>query len=277
MRSPAVDSANPVFIPPFLGKRHLKGISIDEIAAYLNETALFRMQWGYRPDKSLSETDADFRQRCKKDLNKWLNLAKTKNLLIPSVAYGYFCASSDNEELIIWDGESRKNILEKFSFPRQESGDQLCIADFFRPIESKELDYAAFSIVTMGGALSPETARLFESDSYSDYLHLHGLGVEMTEALAEYFHKRIRREWGFEDEDDENLGALFRQKYRGGRYSWGYPACPDLEDNLKVAELLSAEKLGIEVSQKTAWQFQPEQTTSAIICHHPQAKYFNTP
>ena len=150
----------------------------------------------------------------------------------------------------------------------------MCIADFFRPIESSDVDYVAFHIVTMGAAVSERTAELFAADKYQDYLLLHGLGVEMAEALAEYWHRRIREELGFADEDGPTLTGLFRQQYRGGRYSWGYEACPDLEDNQKVAELLGADRLGITVSEETGYQYQPEQTTSAIICHHPKAKYF---
>ena len=158
--------------------------------------------------------------------------------------------------------------------PRQRVEPYLCIADFFRPVEAPELDYAAFHIVTMGEAVSLATAELFAENRYQDYLLLHGLGVEMAEALVEMWHRRIREEWGFADEDGPTLTGLFRQQYRGGRYSWGYPACPDLEDNAKVAELLAADVIGVAVSEETSWQCHPEQTTSAIICHHPQAKYF---
>jgi 5-methyltetrahydrofolate--homocysteine methyltransferase len=126
----------------------------------------------------------------------------------------------------------------------------------------------------MGAAVSEETARLFRSDRYTDYLHLHGLGVEMTEALAEYWHRRVREEWGFADEDGPTLQGLFRQQYRGGRYSWGYPACPDLEDNARAAGLVGAQQIRVQCSAESSWQFHPEQTTAAIICHHPQAKYF---
>ncbi|HKY15467.1 MAG TPA: vitamin B12 dependent-methionine synthase activation domain-containing protein, partial [Microthrixaceae bacterium] len=150
----------------------------------------------------------------------------------------------------------------------------LCIADFFRPADGDEVDYAGFHIVTMGAAVSERTAELFAADKYQDYLLLHGIGVEMAEALAELWHRRVREEWGFAEEDGPTLGGLFRQQYRGGRYSWGYPACPDLEDNMTVAELLGADRLGIEVSEATGFQYQPEQTTSALICHHPRAKYF---
>jgi 5-methyltetrahydrofolate--homocysteine methyltransferase len=126
----------------------------------------------------------------------------------------------------------------------------------------------------MGPAVSEATAALFAEDRYREYLHLHGLGVEMTEALAEYWHRRIREEWGFAGEDGPTVTGLFRQRYRGGRYSWGYPACPDLEDNAKCAELVGADRIGVEVSEESSWQFHPEQTTAAIVAHHPRAKYF---
>jgi 5-methyltetrahydrofolate--homocysteine methyltransferase len=150
----------------------------------------------------------------------------------------------------------------------------MCIADFFRPVGSTEPDYAAFHIVTMGQRVSDVAAGLFAENRYQEYLLVHGLGVEMAEALAEYWHHRIRSDWGFVDEDGPSLAGLFRQQYRGGRYSWGYPACPDLEDNMLVAELLDAGRIGIEVNEETGFQYQPEQTTSALICHHPKAKYF---
>ncbi len=170
--------------------------------------------------------------------------------------------------------ETRTSERTRFTFPRQQQPDWLCIADFHRPADGPEVDYAAFHVVTMGRNVSERTAELFATDRYTDYLHTHGLGSEMAEALAEYWHKRIREEWGFVDEDGPTLHGLFRQKYRGGRYSWGYPACPDLEDNEKVAELLGADRIGIAVGEETSFQYQPEQTTSAIICHHPQSKYF---
>jgi 5-methyltetrahydrofolate--homocysteine methyltransferase len=160
----------------------------------------------------------------------------------------------------------------RFAFPRQVEDPFLCISDFFRSGDSGEKDYASFQVVTMGSRVSEEAARLFAADEYQQYLFLHGLGVEMAEALAEYWHRRIREELGFADEDGPSLTGLFRQKYRGGRYSWGYPACPRLEDNAKVVELLEGERIGVEVSE--GFQLHPEQSTTAIICHHPQAKYF---
>jgi 5-methyltetrahydrofolate--homocysteine methyltransferase len=158
-------------------------------------------------------------------------------------------------------------------FPRQQREPWLCIADFFAPLDGP-VDVAAFHLVTMGPEVSERTAELFAEDRYEDYLKLHGLGVELTEALAEYWHARIRRELGIDGDDDPTVAGLFRQRFRGGRYSWGYPACPDLEDNATVADLLGADRLGIEVGPETGYQYQPEQTTSAIVCHHPEAKYF---
>jgi 5-methyltetrahydrofolate--homocysteine methyltransferase len=269
-RSPEVVKDNPVFTPPFLGTRVAKGMALDDIAAYLNLTALFRNQWGYRPEKG--EDDTAFKERIRSVLRHELDRAKEQDLLIPQVAWGYFAANAEGDDLVLWTDETRRIELERFAFPRQNKEPWLCIADFFRPVESGDLDYAAFQLVTMGPAVSEAAAVLFGEDRYSEYLRLHGLGVEMAEALAEYWHRRIREEWGFADEDGPSLLGLFRQQYRGGRYSWGYPACPDLEDNAKVVDLLGGDRIGVVVSD--GFQLHPEQTTDAIICHHPRAKYF---
>jgi 5-methyltetrahydrofolate--homocysteine methyltransferase len=286
-RSPDVVDDNEVPTPPFLGSRVVKGISVDEIAEYLNETALFRNQWQFRPEArpdGAVESDEDFKSRLRPTLREELAKAKTAGVLIPQVVYGYFPANGDGNDVVLWEDESRDRELARLAFPRQRKAPYLCIADFFRPIESSEpgpsgrqsgeLDYACFHIVTMGPAVSEATAKLFADDRYQEYLLLHGLGVEMAEALAELWHRRIREEWGFADEDGPTLTGLFRQQYRGGRYSWGYPACPDLEDNALVADLLGAHRIGVTCSEDTSYQYQPEQTTSALICHHPQAKYF---
>jgi len=270
-RSPDVATDNRVFEPPFVGSRIVKGIGLDEIAAYVNETALFRNQWQFRPEDG--ESDDEFKTRIRAIFRQELAEAKAGGWLVPLVVYGYFCVNADGNDLVVWTDESRTHVAERFRYPRQSEAPHLCIADFFRPCGSGA-DWAAFHIVTMGRAVSDEAARLFAANEYQKYMLVHGLGVEMAEALAELWHKRIRTEWGFVDEDGPTIGGLFRQQYRGGRYSWGYPACPDLEDNAKVARLLQAGRIGIEVSEETGWQYQPEQTTSAIICHHPQAKYF---
>ncbi len=271
-RSPEVVTNSPIFVPPFLGSRVVKGIPIDDIVACVNETALFRNQWQFRPEGG--ETDEEFKQRVRGVFREQLAAVRRKDLLTPQVVYGYFPANADGDELIIWTDEHRTDERMRFSFPRQTGPPWLCVADFFRPADSGELDYAAFQIVTMGEKVSEETAHLFAEDAYQEYLFLHGIGVEMAEALAEHWHKRIRTEWGFVDEDGPSLHGLFRQQYRGGRYSWGYPACPDLEDNEKVAELLEASRIGLTVNEGTGYQFHPEQTTSALISHHPRAKYF---
>ncbi len=271
-RSPEVATDNPVFEPPFLGSKVVKGLAIDDIAGYVNETALFRNQWQFRPEAG--ESDEEFKARIRPTLREQLSLAKQDDLLVPQVVYGFFPANGDGNDLVIWKDETRTAEWLRFSYPRQRKEPWLCIADFFRPVDSGEADYAAFQIVTMGERVSERTAELFAADRYQEYLLLHGLGVEMAEALAELWHRRVREEWGFADEDGPDLQGLFRQQYRSGRYSWGYPACPDLEDNVKVAELLGAERIGLEVSEDTGFQYQPEQTTSALICHHPRAKYF---
>ncbi|MGA1169892.1 MAG: methionine synthase, partial [Ilumatobacteraceae bacterium] len=264
-RSPDVVVDNPIFTPPFIGSRVVKGISLDEIAEYINETALFRNQWQYRPLDG--ENDEDFKSRIRPELRDQLAQAKASGILVPQLVYGYFPANGDGNDVIIWTDESRTTERMRFSYPRQGEAPFLCIADFFRPVESGDVDYAAFHIVTMGAKVSDAAAELFAKNEYQKYLTVHGLGVEMAEALAEYWHHRIRTEWGFVGEDGPSLHGLFRQQYRGGRYSWGYPACPELEDNAKVAELLEAGRIGITVNEDTGWQYQPEQTTSAIICH----------
>ena len=271
-RSPEVATDNHVFTPPFLGSKVVKGIGIDEIAAYINETALFRNQWQFRPEAG--ESDDDFKTRIRPILREQLATAKATGVLVPQVVYGYFPVNGDGDDLVVWTDDSRTTERARFHYPRQQEEPFLCIADFFRSVESGEADYAAFHIVTMGQAVSDRAAELFAANKYQDYLVLHGLGVEMAEALAEYWHHRIRTEWGFVDEDGPSLHGLFRQQYRSGRYSWGYPACPDLEDNATVADILEAGRIGIVVNEETGWQYQPEQTTSAIICHHPRAKYF---
>ncbi|MFM7536409.1 MAG: vitamin B12 dependent-methionine synthase activation domain-containing protein, partial [Acidimicrobiales bacterium] len=272
-RSPEVAADNPVFRPPFVGSRVVKGISLDEIATYVNETALFRNQWQFRPTDG--EADDAFKARIRAVFREQLAAAKASGVLVPQVVYGYFPVNGDGDELVVWADESRTEERCRFRYPRQREAPYLCIADFFRPLDgAADVDFAAFHIVTMGGVVSERTSELFAANRYQDYLLLHGLGVEMAEALAELWHRRIREEWGFAGEDGPSVAGLFRQQYRGGRYSWGYPACPDLEDNATVAALLGADRLGIEVSEETGWQYQPEQTTSAIICHHPRAKYF---
>ncbi|MGO9582942.1 MAG: methionine synthase [Acidimicrobiales bacterium] len=269
-RSPEVGMDNELFEPPFLGTRVAKGIPLDDITSYLNETALFRNQWGYRPEAG--ETDAEFKERIRAELRGRLDEAKAEGLLVPQVVWGYFPVNAEGNDLVVYSDDRRSAERTRFSFPRQRKEPYLCIADFFRPASAHVADYAAFQIVTVGAGASARTAELFAANRYRDYVVTHGLSVEMTEALAELWHRRIREEWGFAGEDAPTLTGLFRQQHRGGRYSFGYPACPELEDNAKVVDLLAAGRIGVSVSE--GFQLYPEQTTLAIVCHHPMAKYF---
>jgi 5-methyltetrahydrofolate--homocysteine methyltransferase len=261
-----------VFTPPFLGSRVAKGISLDDIAGYVNETALFRNQWQFRPESD--ESDSEFKDRIRPTLREQLGRAKADDLLVPAVAWGYFAVNREGNDLVVWKDDDRTQEWLRFSFPRQRKDRFLCISDFFRDVASGETDYAGFHVVTMGARVSEHERALFAADQYQDYLLLHGLGVEMTEALAELWHRRIREEWGFADEDGPSLAGLFRQQYRGSRYSWGYPACPDLDDQAKLAELLEIDRIGVSLTEE--FHLVPEQSTSAIIVPHPEAKYFVT-
>ncbi len=261
-----------VFAPPFLGARVAKGIAIDEIATYVNETALFRNQWQFRPDKAINETDDDFRVRLRPQLREELLKAQADGLLNPAVVWGYFPVNADGNDLVVWTDDDRRTEQVRFSFPRQRKDRHLCISDFFRSAESGEADYAGFQVATMGTAATMRERELFAADRYTEYLLLHGLSVEMTEALAEYWHRRIREEWGFADEDGPTVQGLFRQQYRGSRYSWGYPACPDLEEQTKLDAILDFSSIGVHLTEE--FQLDPEQSTSAIVVPHPEAKYY---
>jgi 5-methyltetrahydrofolate--homocysteine methyltransferase len=270
-RSPSVADDNPVFVPPFTGSRVVKGIAVDDVAAYINETALFRNQWQFRPESG--ENDEAFKDRIRPILREQLSSAKAAGLLVPQVVYGYFPVNGDGQDLVVWADESRDRELTRFTYPRQHQDPFLCIADFFRPIESAEVDYAAFHIVTMGPLVSEATAKLFADDRYQEYLLLHGLGVEMAEALAEYWHRRVREELGIVADDPADLQGMLDVRYRGARFSLGYGACPNLEDRAKIAALLEPGRIGVELSEE--FQLHPEQSTSALVVHHPEAQYFN--
>ncbi len=272
LRSPDVSPDEPVPAAPFIGSRVVKGVPLDAIVPYLNTTALLRNQWQYRPESD--ESDNAFKDRLAPEIRSRIASAQSAHLLQPQVVYGFFHANADGNDVVIWTDADRSVEMARLAFPRQTGSPWMCIADFFHPIESDTTDIAAFHIVTMGSAISEATEGLFNEDRYEDYLKLHGIGVEMTEALAEYWHARVRDELGIGAHDAPTMHGLFRQGFQGGRYSWGYPACPDLEDNMVVADLLDADRIGIEVGPETGYQYQPEQTTSAIICHHRQAKYF---
>ncbi|MGH3666249.1 MAG: vitamin B12 dependent-methionine synthase activation domain-containing protein, partial [Egibacteraceae bacterium] len=254
----------PIPQPPFYGTRVVRGVPLDDIAAYLNRTALFRTQWGFGRDDA-EEAEAALRQT--------LALARAESLLAPAAVYGYFAANGDGDDLTVWEAPDSDKVAARFTFPRQTRGRRLCIADFFRPLDSGERDVLALHCVTMGSRVSARAAELFASNRYTEYLFLHGLGVEMAEAMAEHWHRRVRRELGIDGDDADELEALFRQGYRGSRYSFGYAACPDLEARKPLFDLLDAGRLGLELSEE--FQLHPEQSTDALIVHHPEAKYFN--
>ena len=250
--------------PPFWGHRVVRGLPLDEILGLLNRTALFRNQWGFGRD------DTDIAEGA---LRSTLDRARAEQLLVPEVVYGYWPCNGDGDDVVVWESPDSDTVAKRFSFPRQSSSRRLCIADFFRPLDSGERDVIAFQAVSVGDRISARAAELFAEDRYTDYLYLHGLGVETAEALAEYWHGRVRRELGIHGDDANTVGELFRQGYQGSRYSFGYAACPDLEHRAGVAQLLDISQIGLELSE--SFQLHPEQSTDAFIVHHSEAKYFN--
>ena len=258
---------------PFWGSKVVKGVQLAEYAKMLDERALFMGQWGLRGAKGEFEKMAEEEGRPR--LRALLNEAQSKGWLNAAVVYGYFPCYSEGNDLVILDHERLPERVEKvrFSFPRQRRDRRLCLADFFRSKESGEIDVVSFHVVTMGQSVSEATAELFARNEYREYLELHGLSVQLTEALAEYWHARIRQELGVGDSDDPALQGILDQGYQGSRYSFGYPACPDLSAQVQLCELLEPGRIGVELSEEH--QLHPEQSTSAIIVHHPEAKYFN--
>jgi 5-methyltetrahydrofolate--homocysteine methyltransferase len=197
----------------------------------------------------------------------------TEGILEAAVVYGYWPAVSEGNDLVVFAADDQEKEIARFTFPRQRRDRRLCLADFFRPRDSGELDVVAFHLVTVGSKVAEATAKLFAEDAYRDYLELHGLSVQLTEALAEYWHARVRTELGFGGEDSDDLDGILKQAYRGSRYSFGYPACPDLADRATVVRLLEPERIGVTLSEEL--QLHPEQSTDALVVHHPEAKYFN--
>ncbi|MCX4702107.1 methionine synthase [Streptomyces sp. NBC_01373] len=267
----AVD--NPVPAPPFWGSRVIKGIQLKEYAAWLDEGALFKGQWGLKQARtgdgpSYEElVESEGRPR----LRGLLDMLQRDNLLEAAVVYGYYRCVSKDDDLILLDEQG--NETTRFTFPRQRRGRRLCLADFFRPEESGDTDVVGLQVVTVGSKIGEQTAKLFEANAYRDYLELHGLSVQLAEALAEYWHARVRSELGFAGQDPDAMEDMFALKYRGARFSLGYGACPNLEDRAKIADLLKPERIGVHLSEE--FQLHPEQSTDAIVIHHPEAKYFN--
>ncbi len=263
----------PVPAPPFWGTRVVKGIQLKEYASWLDEGALFKGQWGLKQARTgegptyeeLLETEGRPR------LRGLLDRLQTENLLEAAVVHGYFPCVSKDDDLILLDEAGNERT--RFTFPRQRRGRRLCLADFFRPEESGETDVVGLQVVTVGSRIGEETARLFEAGAYRDYLELHGLSVQLAEALAEYWHARVRTELGIAADDPRSLDGMLRTEYQGCRYSLGYPACPDLADRAKIAHLLRPQRIGVHLSEE--FQLHPEQSTDALVVHHPEANYFN--
>lgn len=280
-----VASDNEVPTPPFWGTRIVKGIALRDYASFLDERATFMGQWGLKPGRQAD--GATYEQLVETEgrprLRYWLDRLQTDNLLEASVVYGYFPAYSDGNDTVILhhssegatDGGSGGAALTerlRFNFPRQARDRHLCLSDFVKS-RDQQIDVIPFQLVTMGSKIAEEANRLYKANQYRDYLELHGLSVQLTEALAEFWHSRVRDELGFSAEDPSEVEGLFKLDYRGARYSFGYPACPNLEDRIKLIELLKPERIGVELSEEL--QLHPEQSTDAMILHHPEAKYFS--
>ena len=268
-----VDSKNKLPTPPFYGSRIVKGIALASYLGALDERALFVGQWGLQGKRG--EYEAMVENEGRPRLRSLLNDVQSNGWLNAAVVYGYFPCYSEGNDLVILhhEGPEKGSERTRFTFPRQTRDRRLCLSDFFRSKDSGEIDTVAFHVVTMGQSVSDATAKLFAANEYREYLELHGLSVQLTEALAEHWHARIREELGFSSEDAADIDAILDQGYRGSRYSFGYPACPDLEQQLQLCALLEPERIGVELSEE--FQLHPEQSTSAIIVHHPEAKYFN--
>ncbi len=272
----AVASDVPVPTPPFWGSRVVRGVPIDDVAPLINEVALFRNQWGFTPGDLGPDGYRDLLEReARPVLREWVARAKAERVVAPSVVYGYFPANGDGDDVVVWDPEAPlERELERFTFPRQNRGRFLCIADFLRPVDDGVPDVLGVQVVTMGPRISEVAQDLFAADRYQEYLYAHGFGVEMAEALAEGWHRRIREELDIAGDDGPTPHDWFRQGYRGSRFSFGYPACPDLEDQTKLFRLVDPTRIGVDLTDE--FMLHPEQSTSAIVLHHPEAGYFNT-
>ena len=265
----ATDNAIPN--APFFGSRVVKGIALADYVHMLDERALFLGQWGLKGKDFESMAESQGRPQ----LRSLLNQVQSKGWLNAAVVYGYFPCVSDGNDLIVLHHEGSKKGEERvrFTFPRQSRDRRLCLADFFRGKDSGELDVVSFQVVTMGQSISDAIAKLFQGNLYREYLELHGLSVQLTESLTENWHARTREELGISADDSKELKEIFNQGYQGSRYSFGYPACPDLEQQVQICKLLEPERIGVTLSEE--FQLHPEQSTSSIVLHHPEAKYFN--
>jgi len=271
----------PIPTPPFWGSRIVRGIPLRDIFPWINETQLFRGQWQYqRGERSEAEYAAFVDQEVRPVFRRWSERAIAEQLLVPQVVYGYFPCLADKNELICWpdlrDGKPAGEPV-RLKYPRQSTGQRKCVADFFRSVEEAaaggpQYDVVGMTLVTMGPRGSEFAQELFQANEYRDYLHWHGFSVESAEALAEMWHRRVREELGIAGKDSPVMKELFQAHYQGARYSFGYPACPDLEEQAKMRILLQPERIGVELSETFQWH--PEQSTAAVVVHHPDARYF---
>jgi 5-methyltetrahydrofolate--homocysteine methyltransferase len=263
----------PVPVPPFWGPRVIARAPVKALFPFLNERMLYQFHWGYRKDgRSLAEFKTWAQKELRPILTRLVDEVIAGDILVPQAAYGYWRAAAEGNSVILFDHSGQREIG-RFDFPRQAKDGGLCIADFLRDVDAGERDVIGMQVVTMGQRASDVARDWFARNRYQDYLYLHGLSVEMAEAMAEYVHKRIRAELGFADEEARDVEGLLGQSYRGSRYSFGYPACPNLADQKIILDLLRAEEIGLSLSDE--FQLEPEQSTSAIVIHHPQAKYFS--
>jgi 5-methyltetrahydrofolate--homocysteine methyltransferase len=263
----------PIPRAPFYGSRVVEDVSLDDVFAFINESALFKGQWQFKQGRKGAD---DYRQFVAEHVrpiyDELKERSKREHLLTPRVVYGYFPCQSEGNDLIVYQDDERTERV-RFTFPRQPVGKRLCLVDYFASKESGRVDVVPFQLVTVGARASVYAHELFKSDNYADYLFFHGLSVESAEALAELWHKRVREELGIADRDAKELAKLFHQGYQGSRFSFGYPACPNLEDQTKLFELLDPARIGVSLTEE--FQLEPEQSTSAIIVHHEEAKYFS--
>ena len=275
-RRSAVSRDIPVPAAPFFGSRAVTGISLDALYPFINKVALYRGQWQFKKGALSDEVFEDqIADQVEPIFKRLCDQCKAESVLQPAVVYGFFECASDGDDLIVYDPSEvgGQKVAERFTFPRQANRQQLCISDFFKSVDSGQRDVIGLHCVTMGRKASEVAQELFKLNDYKEYLYLHGFGVETAEALAEFWHKRMRQELGISGEDSPKVRDLFTQKYRGSRYSFGYPACPDMSDQDKLFRLLQPGRIGCELTDN--WQIVPEQSTSAIVVHHPEAKYFN--
>jgi 5-methyltetrahydrofolate--homocysteine methyltransferase len=271
-RSPVVERVAAIPVPAYWGLRVYKNYNLAEVFPYLNETALFKNQWQL---KTAAQTDY-LRLVEEKYRPILLDLEKevqASGWFEPKTIIGFYPCAGQGDDLVVFDPDDPARELERIAFPRQAQGRRLSIADFFEPIGAAQRDVVGFSIVTIGDEASRQTQKLFEAGDFTKYLYLHGLSVETAEALAELAHKQARELLGIAGEDSPRVTDLFHQKYRGSRYSFGYPACPNLEDQAKIFRLLKPEQnIGVRLTE--GFHLEPEQSTNAAVVHHPQAKYF---